>query len=205
MVGQVRLSRTPHPLRSARITRLHRYYEVVRPCALRSVLCLSLVNNLRTSLRRPGGYPEAGRPRWLVKPAIVVQRDSRVGRGNLTPSRSQNRAYPSRSTRLVASMQPCPAADRPYELLPHTVVGPLRLPWTPRPLGSTRITELPSCRVGGGCGRTATSARPSELPVQFSRKQLSSGVPLLAVVAFHARDQFQEIDQAKFPVELGPR
>ncbi len=68
----------------------------------------------------------------------------RVGRGNLTPSRSQNRAYPSRSTRLVASMQPCPAADRPYELLPHTVVGPLRLPWTPRPLGSTRITELPS-------------------------------------------------------------
>ncbi len=71
--------------------------------------------------------------------------------------------------------------------------------------GYAEPTFAAICRVGGGCGRTATSARPSELPVQFSRKQLSSGVPLLAVVAFHARDQFQEIDQAKFPVELGPR
>src|SRR5712691_8666668 len=52
---------------------------------------------------------------------------------------------------------------------------------------------------------SATSARPSELPVQFSRRQLSPGVALLAVVARHARDQLQEVDQPEFPVELCPR
>jgi hypothetical protein len=53
----------PHPLRSARITRLHRHDGVVRPCALPSVRFLSLVTNFRVSLRRPGGLPEADRPR----------------------------------------------------------------------------------------------------------------------------------------------
>jgi hypothetical protein len=55
---------------------------------------------------------------------------------------------------------------------------------------------------GGREARSATSARPSELPVQFSRRQLSPGVPLLAVVALHARDQLQKVDQAEFSVEL---
>ena len=47
----------------------------------------------------------------VPRPCPVSSR--RVGRGNLTPCRSQNRAYASRRTRLVAPMQPCPAADSP--------------------------------------------------------------------------------------------
>src|SRR5437879_13922759 len=72
------------------------------------------------------------------------------------------------------------------------------------PLSSTGITPLLRCRVGRGrrAGCSATSARPSDLPVQFSRRQLSPGEPLLAVVALHARDQLQEVDQSEFPVEL---
>ena len=115
---------------------LPRYYKPIRPCASHRYSSPRSFGCLGFSLGRPGGsFPEAGRH---------VRGDSRVGRGNLTPSRSQNRAYPSRSTRLVASMQPCPAAGRLYELFPLRVVGPIGLPWTPRPLGSTRITELPS-------------------------------------------------------------
>jgi hypothetical protein len=77
MVGQLWLSRTPHPLRSARITRLHRYCGVVRPCALPSVLCLSLeLEGLPSTVGR-------GTPRPIVpdgwtddpKSAIFVQRD----------------------------------------------------------------------------------------------------------------------------------
>jgi len=45
------LSRTPRPLGSTRITELPSYYEAVRPCALRSVLYLLLVHNLRISHR----------------------------------------------------------------------------------------------------------------------------------------------------------
>src|SRR5687768_15528314 len=47
----------------------------------------------------------------------------------------------------------------------------------------------------------ATSARPSEPLVQFSRKRLSPGTALLAVVALHARNELQEVDQAQLPVE----
>jgi hypothetical protein len=52
----------------------------------------------------------------------------------------------------------------------------------PLPASRYEFTEIKKatanidCRVGGGCGfGTATSARPSELPVQFSRRQLSPG------------------------------
>src|SRR5713101_6128027 len=40
---------TPRPLGSTRITEFPSYYEAVRPCALRSVLYLSLVLSLRIS------------------------------------------------------------------------------------------------------------------------------------------------------------
>ena len=123
------------PLRSTRIARFPGYYGTLRPCA--SLRYSSPCGFLRLEFSLSGCTPPS--------PGIAPYRgSSRVGRGNLTPSRSQNRAYPSRSTRLVASMQPCPAAGRPYKLFPLKVVGPIGLPWTPRPLGSTRITELPS-------------------------------------------------------------
>ena len=47
----------------------------------------------------------------------------------------------------------------------------------------------------------ATSARPSEPLVQFSRKRLSPDIAFLAIVALHARNQLQEVDQAQLPVE----
>src|SRR6266508_4232759 len=57
-------------------------------------------------------------------------------------------------------------------------------------------TPADVCRVGGGGGPwwSATSARPTEPLVQFSRKRLSMGVALLAVVFTHARNQLQEVD-----------
>ena len=62
------------------------------------------------------------------------------------------------------------------------------------------------CRVGGGGGpQPATSARPTEPLVQFSRKRLSMGVALLAVVFTHARNQLQKVDQPVFTVEAGLR
>ena len=46
------------------------------------------------------------------------------------------------------------------------------------------------CRVGGGRRRViCTSARPTEPLVRFSRKRLSMGVALLAVVFAHAGNQ----------------
>lgn len=62
------------------------------------------------------------------------------------------------------------------------------------------------CRVGGGGGQqSATSARPTEPLVQFSRKRLSMGVALLAVVFTHAGNQLQKVDQPVFTVEAGLR
>ena len=62
------------------------------------------------------------------------------------------------------------------------------------------------CRVGGGGGpQPATSARPTEPLVQFSRKRLSMGVALLAVVFTHAGNQLQKVDQPVFTVEAGLR
>ena len=121
---------------------LHPHYQASSLLPGSPPLCLASVL-YPSQFRLLGGLP------WTVARVVPnanrhVRDDSRVGRGNLTPSRSQNRAYASRSTRLVASMQPCPAAGRPYKLFPLKVVGPIGLPWTPRPLGSTRITELPS-------------------------------------------------------------
>ena len=63
-----------------------------------------------------------------------------------------------------------------------------------------------ACRVGGGGGQqSATSARPTEPLVQFSRKRLSMGVALLAVVFAHAGNQLQKVDQPVFTVEAGLR
>jgi hypothetical protein len=42
---------------------------------------------------------------------------------------------------------------------------------------------------------TATSARPTEPPVQFSRKRLSMDVALLAVVVAHIWNQLQKVNQ----------
>ena len=75
-----------------------------------------------------------------------------------------------------------------------------------RPLRSARSTRHHRCRVGGGGGQqSATSARPTEPLVQFSRKRLSMGVALLAVVFTHAGNQLQKVDQPVFTVEAGLR
>jgi hypothetical protein len=60
-----RPSRTPRPLCSARITRLHRSYEAVRPCALHRYSTSDCFSSSRISLRRPGGYAASDRPGWL--------------------------------------------------------------------------------------------------------------------------------------------
>ena len=112
----------------------------------RACVCVSraLPRALASQAILPAASMRPGRLLSVSTTAESTAAAESAGGGNLTPSRSQNRAYASRSTRLVASMQPCPAAGRPYKLFPLKVVGPIGLPWTPRPLGSTRITELPS-------------------------------------------------------------
>src|SRR6476661_11142288 len=61
-----------------------------------------------------------------------------------------------------------------------------------------------SITVGSGeaaAGVAATSARPSEPLVQFSRKRLSMDIALLAVVVAHTGNQLQEVNQPVFTVK----
>jgi aryl-alcohol dehydrogenase-like predicted oxidoreductase len=61
---------------------------------------------------------------------------------------------------------------------------------------------LATCRVGGGGSRTAaTSARPTEPLVQFSRKRLSMDIALLAVVVTHTGNQLQKVNEPVFTVK----
>ncbi len=77
---------------------------------------------------------------------------------------------------------------------------------TPGACGYDQANRLTGYLSSVGSGEAAdrmaaTSARPSEPLVQFSRKRLSPGIALLAVVALHARNQLQEVDEAQLPVE----
>src|SRR5204863_7248056 len=108
----------------------------------------------------------------------------------------------TRRTRSNLLDTSCPALrPRRVSLAAFLLAGPL-----PSTASAAPPWALFGSFAGVGSGEAAdqmaaTSARPSEPLVQFSRKRLSPGIALLAVVALHARNQLQKVDQAQLPVE----
>jgi hypothetical protein len=93
--------------------------------------------------------------------------------------------------------------------LPHAPTGEMnerRQRWRAHLRSFRLVRRVRRCRVGGGrSDEAATSARPTEPLMQFSRKRLSMGIALLAVVVAHAGNQLQKVHQPVFTVEAGLR